>query len=123
MHILAYDFSTSFLNASQTTPEYFDDTYFRLSSALHKAIHTASISLDKSPLTEETFAQFSAYVEGISIADLEEEITNFRDGNTVRNRILRFIQQRTERNETFPLAGHIVRIGSSWDGTKVGASG
>ncbi len=71
-------------------------------------------------LPEDKLAQFSAYAEGISIADLEEEITNFKDGNAVQNSILRFISQRTERNQTFPLSGHITRIGSSWDGTKVG---
>ena len=88
--------------------------------ALHEALSTASISCGNCTLPDEKLALFGAYAEGISIADLEEEITRFKDGNTVRNRILHFISQRTERNETFPLVGHVTRIGSSWDGTKVG---
>ena len=87
---------------------------------MHEEINAASISLEKSTLSKEKLAQFCAYVGGISVADLEEEMTNFKDGNTVRQRILHFINQRTKLNETFPLNGQITSIGSSWDGTKVG---
>ena len=104
----------------QPTAAHFEDSYFQLIRALHKEMNAASISLENSTLPEEKLAQFRAYAEGISVADLEEEITNFKDGNEVRHRILRFIRQRTEENETFPLGGYITRIGSSWDGTKVG---
>lgn len=79
----------------QQTAAYFDETYFQLTYALHNKMNKASISLEKCTLPEEKLAQFSAYVEGISIADLEEEKTNFKDGNTVRNSIIRFITQMT----------------------------
>ncbi len=107
-------------NALKQTAAYLEDRYFQLTHALQKEMNEASISLEKCTLPDKKLAQFSAYAEGISIADLEEEITNFKDGNAVRNRILHFISERTERSEAFPLGGHITRIGSSWDGTKVG---
>ncbi len=102
------------------TAAHLEDSYFQLIRALHKEIKATSISLEKCTLSEEKLAEFRAYSEGISVADLEEEITNFKDGNEVRHRLLRFIRQRTEENKAFPLGGHITRIGSSWDGTKVG---
>ena len=87
---------------------------------MHQQLNTASISFEQCTIPDEKLEHFSAYAEGISVADLEEEITNFKDGNAVRNQILRFISQRTEWNLKFPLGGHITGIGSSWDGTKVG---
>ncbi len=83
-------------------------------------MNEALISPEKCSIPEEKLVQFSEYAEGISIADLEEEMTNFKDGNAVQNSILHFISQTTERNQAFPLCGHITAIGSSWDGTKVG---
>ncbi len=59
-------------------------------------------------------------------AELEEEIADFTDGYTVRNHILDFIQERIELNETFPLAGAMMRrcsVQRSCDGTKVGPLG
>ena len=104
----------------QRTAAHIEGSYFRLTRALHKDMDATLLSLEKCTLPEDKLAKFSAFAEGISVADLEEEITNFKDGNEVRHRILRFIRLRTEEDETFPLGGYITRIGSTWDGTKVG---
>ncbi len=80
----------------------------------------ASLSSRRGTLSQAKLQLFRQYAEGISLSDLEEEITVFGDGHKVRQGIIDFIIQRTEQNDKFPLRGNITKIGSSWDGTKVG---
>ncbi len=84
------------------------------------AYDRASISSKKGTLPEEKLRLFRQYAQGLSVFHLEEEMTVFADGHKVRQGIIDFIRQRTEQNSRFPLVGHIIKIGSSWDGTKVG---
>ena len=71
-------------------------------------------------LSEETLNLFRNYAEGISLPDLEKERTVFSSGHKIRSSILSHIYYRIEMNEEFPFRGSIKKIGSCWDGSKVG---
>ncbi len=71
-------------------------------------------------VSDTNLSLFTKYVQCISIAELEEERANFAAGRNVRTSVIEYIQARTGANADFPLRGFIKKIGSSWDGSKVG---
>ncbi len=79
-----------------------------------------SYSKSETTLPEETLQLFRSYVEGISLSDLEKERAAFSSGHQIRSSILNTINDRIEINKEFPFHGSIKKIGSCWDGSKVG---
>ncbi len=88
-----------------------------MSEALQKALSEASISRGKCTLSESNTSKFRDLVNGISFDHLEAVEADFKKGNEVRDCLIDFIKDRTQ---TLDLRGEITKIGSSWDGTKVG---
>ncbi len=72
------------------------------------------------PVSETNLNLITEYAQSISIPELEEERVNFAAGHKVRTTLIEYIMERTVRNADFPLGGYIEKIGSSWDGSKVG---
>ena len=74
----------------------------------------------KDPISHPGLELCTQYVQAISISELEEESANFAAGHQVRTSLIEYLRKRTEQNGDFPLRGWIKKIGSSWDGSKVG---
>ena len=63
---------------------------------------------------------FRTYAECITLSDLEKDRAVFSSGHKIRISLLSHISDRIEMNEEFPFSGRIEKIGSCWDGSKVG---
>ncbi len=71
-------------------------------------------------ISENKLHRFEECFKEISIAEIEEERANFAAGHGIRSSVLKHISDKTDRYSTFPFKGSIEKIGSSWDGSKVG---
>ncbi len=71
--------------------------------------------------TGEILSNFTEYAKCISLSQLRKEPRRFAEGHDIRTSILDYIRYKTRQTgTTFPFRGHIKKIGSSWDGSRVG---
>ncbi len=101
-------------------PSDHQELYAELVCKVQETLVSASDSNSETPLSDKTLQLFRSYVEGISLSDLEKERAVFSSGHRIRSSILNRIYNRTEMNDEFPFRGRIEKIGSCWDGSKVG---
>ncbi len=100
-------------------PEQYKELHFKLLKNVHDILKDPGRNIGLA-ICDSNLDLCKQFINSISIADLEEEPADFAAGHRVRSSVLEYIRARTEQNAEFPLHGTIEKIGSSWDGSKVG---
>ncbi len=73
----------------------------------------------RSQKSAEKTRKFNEVARTISLTELERNKTQFASCDRLRKDILNQVITAT-RNDTFPFRGHVKKIGSCWDGSKIG---
>ena len=97
----------------------YKEEHIKLAKAVHSIEPSIPSSVTANSGSKERLRRFEECFQVIKIALLEEERTNFAIGEDLRSSIIEHIKKRTNCN-TFPFRGHVKKIGSSWDGSKLG---
>ncbi len=79
-------------------------------------------TVDRYSTCGQILSNFTEFSKGISLSQLRKERRRFAEGHEIRISILDDIRYKTRQtaDNTFPFRGHIEKIGSSWDGSRVG---
>ncbi len=59
------------------------------------------------------------FLRGLSIPEFENDTANYARENYMRDTLLEHIRNVTTQNQNFLFEGHVEKIGSSWDGSKL----
>ncbi len=105
-------------------PDDFEQEHIKVTKKMHHMFETIPESATPKSacsLASDSLRRFKACFQEISIAEIEGERADFAIGHTLRRSMLDHIVERTKNNEIFEFRGCVHKIGSSWDGSKLGA--